>query len=581
MWWLVLLACGSDPVGQPDPDGSPDPSTSSEEAQPTETSDVEPVMLSAVEQLNRTSMALRGIRPSIEELDAVAASADALPGIVDGYLQSDHFGATIRDLYAETLRIRWEGMALPANGDLEGTDMVDIFTSMSEEPLRLIEHIVMSDLPLTDALIVDQVFVDEVASLMYGFQTYDDGSGGVQSLQWEDERPRAGFLSANALWIRHASNGSNYHRARANLLADALLCEDFLSRDVPITGTVDLSDDAAVAEAVSTLPECVSCHQALDPLAAHLWGFKKQTESGQVANAYMMGCTGPGNDCYPLTGQYTEDKTGEWRMRDLRGPSYYGQESSDLTDLGGLVADDPRFSLCTAQRFYAFMGGVGLDEIPLATAAELQSTFIDSGFDAKALARAVVLHPDFLTASSPDPEVDATLPGLLAVTPEQHARMIEDLTGFRWLSDTDAESLRCNRCWGEIDRSLNNGYGFHAMSGGTDGYRITRSVDTITPIKVLFASALAEEAAAAVIIADFDEGASRLLGDVEGLTAEAEIRDVLSGVFRRTLGVEATEADVDGLYALYAGAFSRSGDRREGWSVAIAALLQHPRILFY
>ena len=48
-------------------------------------------------------MALRGVRPSLAELRAVAADPGRLPGFVDRYLASPEFGTTIRDLHNEVL----------------------------------------------------------------------------------------------------------------------------------------------------------------------------------------------------------------------------------------------------------------------------------------------------------------------------------------------------------------------------------------------------------------------------------------------------------------------------------------------
>jgi len=326
----------------------------------------------------------------------------------------------------------------------------------------------------------------------------------------------------------------------------------------------------------------VSCHQSLDPLAAHLWGFKKRTEPGQITIAYNTGCTESSNTCYPLTGQYDPSVLERWHAHDLRGPSYYGQESHDLADLGALVAEDPRFSLCTARRFYGFFGAMAPRDVPFDVAASLQRRFIDSGLNAKALARAVVLSDSFLAAYSADPEDDATLPGMLVVRPRQQARIIDDLTGFRWMSDTSFGGEPCtDRCWGEIDRSTHNGHGFQAMSGGSDGYRVSRAIDTVTPIKVLFSSALAEEAAAWVVMANFDRGEGRLLAGIDPqATDEPTVRAAMVDVYLRALGSEPTESDVDGLVGLFADAAEHAGPR-EGWRVVVTALLQHPRVLFY
>src|SRR5512133_3667289 len=61
--------------------------------------------LSPVEQLTRASLALRGTRPSLPELRLVDASPDELPRLVDSYLQSPDFGATVRELHDQTLML--------------------------------------------------------------------------------------------------------------------------------------------------------------------------------------------------------------------------------------------------------------------------------------------------------------------------------------------------------------------------------------------------------------------------------------------------------------------------------------------
>ena len=64
------------------------------------------------------------------------------------------------------------------------------------------------------------------------------------------------------MWLRHVSNGGNYQRARANSVAEALLWESFLTRDIPLGDDVDLADDDAVSNALYNQPECIACHQS-------------------------------------------------------------------------------------------------------------------------------------------------------------------------------------------------------------------------------------------------------------------------------------------------------------------------------
>ena len=66
------------------------------------------VFLSPAEHLSRASMALRGVRPTVEQLRAVEADPGMIPLIVDGYLASPEFGKTMRELHNETLLVRVE-----------------------------------------------------------------------------------------------------------------------------------------------------------------------------------------------------------------------------------------------------------------------------------------------------------------------------------------------------------------------------------------------------------------------------------------------------------------------------------------
>src|SRR5690242_10179492 len=89
--WLALLLAGACARHTRD-DAPPPPST-------TEA----PVYLSPARYLVRVSMAVRGTRPSTQDLDDVERDPAAIERIVDGYLESDAFGAMLRDLHEESL----------------------------------------------------------------------------------------------------------------------------------------------------------------------------------------------------------------------------------------------------------------------------------------------------------------------------------------------------------------------------------------------------------------------------------------------------------------------------------------------
>lgn len=589
MWWaLPLWVAGC---------GSPGSLTVAEPAADA------PERLDPADRLIRASMAVRGTRPTTAELRAVRADPDALPGLVDAWLEDPRFGETVRDMWAEILLLRDDTFnQLPALGELTGTPLARIHEGTAEEPLALVEHIVREDRPFTEIVTADYAVVDDVSARMYGLP-YDFDQGGWQVTRWADDRPVAGLLSSAQVWRRWESDGSNFNRGRANMVASRLLCEDFESRDIVVAGGVDIADEAQVALAVQTQPGCVSCHQALDPLAAYFWGYKRLIHRNYVADSITAGCefdwTGdnepefgvaylPEDYCYPLR-QYNPADEDDWEEWGLRAPSYYGTPARDLAEVGELIAEDPRFSQCMARRFFGYLTRTDAESVPFDVALELQRTFEDSGFSAKALVKAAVLHPRFATLRDPgDP-----LAGLRLTRPEQYARAVEDLTGYRWYAAPDRPGCADPRdpdvarfgsqCWGDVDLTDSDVFGFRAMAGGVDGKVILRPTATVTPTRTLVDAQLAADAAGFVVAHDrsASPGDRRLLDP--SVTDEAAVRAQLVELHARILGlwVEPGAPEVDDTLALWEVGLRSRGDAEGAWTVVLTAMLRDPRLLFF
>jgi len=585
------------------------------EAGPPEAPEAPPQVefLEAADHLTRASLALRAQRPSAEDLRTVQLSPAALEPIIDSYLRTWEFGEMIRDMHAESLLMRSERIALPSLGPLFGIDQGEVFRSLAEAPLRLIEDIVMSDRPYTDIVQADYTMSNDVTATIWGLD-YVPGGGTWQALPWPMDptpmvmtppgppvpRPAAGILSSSELWLRHYSNGKNYHRARANLIADALLCSDFLGRDVPISGTVDLSDDEAVADAVNSQKECVGCHQSLDPLGAYLWPFRQRISRFIITQIYLdevSRCDNPDSppaaqiNCYPLV-DYTTSTADNWIPRGLRPPSYYGLPADDIAGLGEQIAADPRFSLCAAKRFYGYLAQVDVDAVPLELAAELQQQFADSDYNAKALAKAVVMSDAFRTSHITAADETEHIASLQIIRPRHYGRMIEDLTGFEWRIKTDSATCglgQVYRCWGDDDLSAGSAFGFIAMAGGIDSQLVTIPTHTMTPIRALYYNAMASEAAGYVVPRDANlaEPSERaLFTSIDSLqnSDENAVREQLSELHLQLLGefAEPDGIEVDESYALFAAVMDQTGGlTQESWMVVLTALFQTDRAIFY
>lgn len=573
---LALVACKNDP--EPDPVTEPGP---------------EPVqrdLLSAEARLVRASIATRGTRPSPAELEQIRANPEALAELVDAYVESPAFGETIKDMHGELFLTRTDADdQLPSVGLAADYTANQIHAATADEPLELVRYVVENDLPYTEIVTADYTLSNEVMATLYGIDI-DPEVQGWRKARWPDGRPHAGVLSSSQLWRRHVSAGSNFHRLRANVLAETLLCESFAERDVTVDGGVDLTDEAAVAQAVRENPNCIACHQALDPLAATLWGFKRQIDPRAVEGSHENDACAPDPDqrlppidegdlptdyCYPLV-MYTPAKEDRWEELDLRPPGFYGTPASDLVDLGQLIASDPRFAQCTVRRFYGWFSQQDPDHLPLSLIETLHDDFVASGYNAKALTKEILLSEPY-AAVTPAAEGDAPL---LSLRPDAYAAIVEDLTGFEWR--IQPMGACGNSCWTEVDLTTSDRWGYRALFGGIDGFQVLLPTHTATPNKVLVLQRLSAEAASYVVEHDFAAAAAdrRLLSLVEpDTTDQASVEAQLVALHDRVLGTH-TDEDIAETWGLF-DATRQATDTTEAWTLVISLLLQDPRLVYY
>jgi len=555
--------------------------------------------LTTDEQLVRASMMIRGIRPSVADFDRIEDDPDALEALVDTYLQSPEFGLTIRDLHAERYLLRTDTtFQLPVYGILaeRGYDQGDVYDSTTEAPLRQIEDIVMSDRPYTEVVTAQYTLANRVVADIYGLP-FDPAGPEWQQTHWVDGRPQAGILSDSELWRRHVSNAKNFHRRRANFVSDTFLCANVGGREVKIEGSVSIDDPFAVSAAVSSNPTCVACHSTLDPLAAFFWGYKEQLKRGAINQAYDLDCSWDMSDgtpvfgtdelrasyridhwCYPLQFYVVSDED-LWSYYGLRQPGYFGAPATSMTDVGEHIAGDPRFAQCTARTFYGFMTQMKREEVPLSVASDLQDVFVESGFSARALVKAIALRPE-LSVARISGDTEATAPPLQAIRPEQYTRMVEDLTGFAWLADQDTPSCESggNSCWGAVDLARSDLFGYRAMMGGIDAWMVIYPTHTTTPTKTLAMGKMADEAAAFVVERDL----SLPVADRRLLVLADDIDAQIAWLHLRISGerVHADSEEVARTRDLFDAVADRLGTD-EAWRVVISALLQDVRVLYY
>jgi hypothetical protein len=571
------------------------------------------VLLNPVQRLRRTTVALAGRLPSASEMEAVEADANSLHAIVDDLVEEDGFLDTVANYFEDALQTTTDLTFWAPYGEMAKYSVQKIHESSTLEPLKLIEHVIKNDLPLTEILTADYMLADEIVSLIWDLEGYDVNQGGWQQLSWpaaDNRFPNAGILNSSALWVRWLNMGSNAQRRRANVITRSMLCYDFLNGDVPLDGSIDLTDDEALTAALTEVPACVGCHQALDPVAAHFWGF------GFIPN--------PHGEILPYQGHFSQARVNLWQNgtgATGRGPGYFGLPSNDLSDLAANIAADPRFSLCQAKRLYAHLNHTRVQDIPIDVASELQTTLIDSGFNLKALARSIVMRDDFAISHSTNAEAAKLVNGMRRIRPRELRNLYRDLVGFQWnaylflpISRSDNPLEPCTpavapdpdpcesqypgtQCqnhlamgtvckypdvyWGGVDLANNSLVGFLTIAGGTDKNYVLNSLESITPGAALFHDQLASEAAEyaatvdllALAAVESTDGGIQVDGGAEATAAttlvmtndetnEVAVREWIAGLYWQLYGqrVDANDTEVDILWDVFSQAVVVSSD---------------------
>ena len=76
----------------------------------------------------------RGLNPSVTELESIRDGKATLETLAAQYTESDAFGETIKDMYAEILLIRAADLIFPREGPLGPISNSDVRNALSKSP---------------------------------------------------------------------------------------------------------------------------------------------------------------------------------------------------------------------------------------------------------------------------------------------------------------------------------------------------------------------------------------------------------------------------------------------------------------
>ncbi|MCB9764987.1 MAG: hypothetical protein H6739_34760 [Alphaproteobacteria bacterium] len=487
--------------------------------------------------LTRASLDLRGRRPDAAELAAVTQTPGTLETRLDTFLLDPAFGERVQDVFDEATLTRSE--LYLQDPDLFGISDDDAFyAAVGGEIPQIIGRIAEQDLPWTEAVTGDWTMANEVLAELWALD-YPEGASGWRVAHYTDGRPAAGILSTNSFYWRYDSTLSNANRKRANAIARLFVCNDFIGQPILFDDSVDVSDPDSFAEAVRTVPGCVGCHAALDPVAAHLFGFfyHFQQNPGD-ANAYH-----PEREVY-------------WTTFLGVGPGFFGQESGDVSDLGWHLAADPRFPDCAVEHVWR---GLLRRDPTLADTDALSAhreAFLTGDLTLRALWRSILDDPRYRAD-----DVVGTV-AVKLVTPRLLASQVEALTGYRLTLEG-------------VDAMMSDRSGVRTLAGGLDGFEGTLRTRSPNPTLVLVQQRLAEAAAAHAVAQD-------PMGLLRGVDLDSPPEaDDLEALHIAVLSQTPTEAELDALADLWDALYGLDDDPRAAWAGVLTALMRDPAFLLY
>jgi len=537
---LLLAACGGDGSSTADSGG---PAADIPE-------------MSATELLTRLSLDLRGVRPSVDELQQVAADPGAVDGLLDEFLADPHFGMRMADMWSEIYLTRADYFYIePSEYGID--DRPGFIDAVGNEALHMLARIADEDLPWTELAVGDWTTANELLAAAWPLD-YPAGSTGWQVAHYTDGRPSAGILSTNGMWWRYTSTDSNANRGRANQVSRILVCNDYLTHPIDFERNVDLLDEEAVLDAITNNPGCVACHDSLDPLASYLYGFW----------TYVP-------DSFVDASSYHPEREQLWQSTTGVAPAWYGQPGSGLADLGQQIAADPRLPECAVQQGFELLLRRDATLADTDRLVAHREAFLSGGLTVRSLVRSIVSDPLYRAGAT---DAVGAVPRKL-VTPDLLADEVEDLTGFRWT-------------YGGYDMLGNDIVGVRTLAGGADGASVAATATSPNATLVLVQERLAMAAAIHAVVTELDQApADRRLFTLIDFTEEpgkdAVATDAVAlQIQRLNLAVLGKQVDLDGEEVmaqmnLMTNLLAVDDSVPAAWAGVLSALLRDPDFVLY
>jgi hypothetical protein len=505
--------------------------------------------------LRRVSLDLRGVLPTLQELDQIEANPDSLDEFVDAWLADPRFEDQFSAAFAERWLTRADTFTLhPIDLGLSEAEAYTGVEAIGQEAPRLAAWIAVENRPWDEVVSGEFTRVNALLLENWPVELVDEevSASGWRTARYVDGRPALGVLATNGLWQRYSTSPSNLQRHRAAAVSKLFLCNDFLSRPVSFSAESLGSDDPETS--ARQAPECVGCHAALDPLASNLfgfWWFDRFLREEEIL--------------------YHPERVGLGEIYLDAAPAWYGTPLSGPEELGPTIAADPRFLRCAVESFAEvyWKREVGLADFDTVTA--MAEAFDADGRRPHTLIRAVLADPAYRVGDVEGELAEAERgqwPSRRLLSVGQMGSVVEDLSGFKWT-------------WEGYDQLNNDVIGYRVIGGGVDGESALRPLTEPSVATMALLRTLAEATGDAVVTRDLRGGAGELLTvDSATVPGDTAFTLQLDAVYRRLYARLPTAEERAGDEALWA-EVAALGTPEEAWTALLSTLIRDPAFWTY
>jgi len=540
-------------------------------------------LLSATQQLRKTTLALTARLPTVNELATVNSVTsqpqveEQMVAIIENLFAEKAFYNRLKEIYndlilTDAFKDNAAGLGLPLNdfdnrnyfGTTElmqqgynGTDsnLLRQFASygISQAPLELVAYVVKNNLPFTEILTADYVMVNPYSATIFNAQVVGQSNFnftyGANWLFYDYEQffpvklidnknrsiPHAGILTTIPFLSRYPSSSTSLNRKRARYVFEYFLDTDI--EGLASRGGLDLSNVIGTFPTLQD-PQCKECHDVLDPVAGL---FKNWNVNGRFL----------GNNLNWLHTRQPPEMLPPGFNNSLADALPESTSGTALRWLGIKISNDNRFVSSTVKTIFEGFTGIDLVNDPIYFQS-LKTLFITSNFNLKVLIKDIITSPYFIADNSLTQDLTGHFSDVgtaMLLTPEQLDRKINAVFhGAKWVSPSK--------------RNLLSSDSYLTLYGGIDSIAITKRTTQPTSIISGIQSRIANQLSCELVPLDFKQFISQrhlfpyvqLTTVPDGSINTARIKQNIQHLFSHILGREllVSDLEVDRAYNLFA-----------------------------